>query len=499
MHRIFRPSRSLLSCMVSGPPRGWLPTLARRVASVRGTLNPSLRHVYRFSYGSRNKASGSGVEGEELGKPDRRRLVPSPNDPIHTSKNNVISMDKHFPITRGMYNEENRVAIMEFITRYGHGHPTNVEEDESKIADAIYGDEDVFRTSVEVTGGKQYSRETVKELIDGEQDARDERAVEVSEDNGYEEFNDRFDNFPSDGSIPWMALEMSSHRDGSIYNDTFVSRWKQDYRITDRNETWLEAMRLSCPSKDCILMGGTCRTHTAHRMLQICSIKLVETPVVDSSIELYGYIAARDRRNPLLNYIVNIGRDNPIIVEQGSLIEMTGPKRGIDLSRAVLIEYDMRIKRGKREEDDLQLIDGVSHVDEILSPSVPVTNRIQGDCGAINITRVCLDYAFEATVEVVISQVHTSFNLCLSCFTSGLHEEIQLFDGVIGESRGLRRHVLAVSKHKCLDLKFKVGLGSECFTEHCQSFKATNHGCASEQIKIEFASIFMRVTWSAMK
>lgn len=51
-------------------------------------------------------------------------------------------------------------------------------------------------------------------------------------------------------------------------------------------------------------------------MLQIFSVKLAKTPVVDGSIELYGYIAVRDLQDPLLNYIVKIGRDDPIIVEQ---------------------------------------------------------------------------------------------------------------------------------------------------------------------------------------
>ncbi len=73
---------------------------------------------------------------------------------------------------------------------------------------------------------------------------------------------------------------------------------------------------LSNPNKDCSLSDGTCTRHTQHSMLQIFSIKLAKVFGVDGSMELYGYIAARDLRDPLLNYIVNIGRDNPIIVEQ---------------------------------------------------------------------------------------------------------------------------------------------------------------------------------------
>jgi hypothetical protein len=178
---------------------------------------------------------------------------------------------------------------------------------------------------------------------------------------------------------------------------------------------------------------------------------------------------------------------------------MTGPKRGINLFCNVLIEYDMKIKTGEQEKDDLQLIDGVRIIDELLTSSKPCTNRIHGDSGAIDIARMCVSYAFEATLEVAISEVHSSFDLCLSCYTSGVDEEIWLFDGVIGEPYGLRRHGLAVRRGKCLDLKFKVGSGFECSAEYCHSFKATSHGCGSAQIKIGFALVTLKVTWSSLE
>ena len=37
---------------------------------------------------------------------------------------------------------------------------------------------------------------------------------------------------------------------------------------------------------------------------------------------------------------------------------MMGPKRGIDLMDFALIEFDVRIKTGEQEKDDLLLIDG---------------------------------------------------------------------------------------------------------------------------------------------
>ncbi|KAF8656164.1 hypothetical protein HU200_011901 [Digitaria exilis] len=402
--------------------------------------------------------NGSGVTDEELDKPNKRHLIPSANDPIQTTKDIMISMDKHFD----MHNEINRAAIQDFITHNADVRPGNIE-DGSKIN--MYGNEDVCKRTMEVTDGKQDARLAAKEVADVE-DVSDQRASEVSYDDAYEEFTDCIDNYPCDGFDYWITLERSSHRDGSIYctRGSFGYAWKNDYRIADRNE-----------------------------------IKLAKTPVANCSVELYGYIAARDRLDPLLNYIVNIDRDEPIIIEAGSLIEMTGPKRGIEFSCNVLIEYDMRIKTGEWETNDLQLIDGVSILDELMTLSKPYTDRIHGDCGAIDITQMSVENAFEATVEVLISEVRSTFDLCLSCFTSGLHEEIRLFSGVIGESCGLRRHVVAVRKGKCLDLKFMVGLGPDSFAEHCRSFKATNHGCSNEQIKIESALVSLTVTWSSLQ
>jgi hypothetical protein len=79
-------------------------------------------------------------------------------------------------------------------------------------------------------------------------------------------------------------------------------------------------------------------------MFQFFSVMLSKILIKNGSIQLYGYIAAWDEKDGMRNYIVNYSRDNPIGVQQGSLI--------------VLIEFDMRIKTGVHEEEDLLLIDG---------------------------------------------------------------------------------------------------------------------------------------------
>lgn len=179
---------------------------------------------------------------------------------------------------------------------------------------------------------------------------------------------------------------------------------------------------------------------------------------------------------------------------------MAGPKRGIELIDTILVEYDMRIKTSKQEKDDLQLIDGVSYIDGIrdVEDRSIFIRRIYGESGIIEITGSRLNFGVEATVEVIISEVYNSFNLHLTCFTSGLEKEIWLFDGDIGESGGLKRSVVAVKIDTSIDFKLKVASESSRTTKHCCSFMADQHGSVSHEIKTDPALISVKVTWSTL-
>jgi hypothetical protein len=73
-----------------------------------------------------------------------------------------------------------------------------------------------------------------------------------------------------------------------------------------------------------------------------------------------------------------------------------------------------------------------------------------------------------------------------------------LFDGAIGESRGLKRSVVAVEGRSFIDLKFNVGAPLSTPGQHCCSFKAETHGHVTQSIKTEFALIAVKVTWSTL-
>ncbi|VAI91424.1 unnamed protein product [Triticum turgidum subsp. durum] len=285
-------------------------------------------------------------------------------------------------------------------------------------------------------------------------------------------------------------LPKSTHRDGSLYRDTHS--WKRMYNVHDRSETRLP------DSIDCDIRNGECIRHRPNRVLQIFSLKVAELTVDLGPVELYGYIAVRDYLDALRNYVVNISRDDPIIVKQGSLIDMAGLKRGIDLISTILVEYDMRIKVGKEERDDYQLIDGVTDIDDMGPWNCALKNRIRGDCGAVDLTIARVDDAVMANIEVAVSEVQSSFDLRLHCSIGGYNERIRLFNGTIDESRHLKRSVVAVADGSILVLKFKVASGPSGSAERCCSFQADTHGLDTREIKTGFGLISVKVTWSTL-
>uniref|UniRef100_I1QCP2 DUF6598 domain-containing protein n=1 Tax=Oryza glaberrima TaxID=4538 RepID=I1QCP2_ORYGL len=238
----------------------------------------------------------------------------------------------------------------------------------------------------------------------------EDRRSEMQEQRGGIDVNDDDKDVTDDEDYSLdIVLPKSRHSDGSIYRGIMDTWWKKELRIADRNE------------------------------------------------KLYGYIAVRDDLDPLLNYIINFSRDDPIIVEQGATLIWT-----------LGLWY------------------------------LPYSIEIPGDYGAVDITVAHLNNAVEATVEVVISEVQSGFNLLPGCLTSDLNKEMRLFDGAIVESRFLKRSVVAVNWKSSIDLKFKVGASPSSFYQHCVSFKAKIHGHDTQEIKTDFALISVKVTWSTL-
>ncbi|CAN6302900.1 unnamed protein product [Urochloa humidicola] len=470
MNRFSCALRPLLSFMASATSRWWLPVHARRNSPLMVFPYPPARGVSRFPSEPRNMVTISQVEGEESGKPYM-------GPPISSANVITLSQDnKQFTATQGTKSIDTGGIILEVIAGDERSN-----KDACRVAsETICVKHNTLMQVVKHTDCVKEDQRSAMDNHRGEIVASGDKVV--SDDEEYTVNN---------------VLEKSRHRDGSIYRgmDTW---WKQNYYIANRNETRLEAMTYSDPT-NCIIRNGTCMEHFPRRMLQILSIKLAKIPVDCGLVKLYGYIAVRDELDPLLNYVINLSRDHPIVVEQGSLINMAGPKRGIDMMDNTLIEYDMRVKMGEEEKDDLQLIDGASIIGSVGTWNQPFTFHIPGDYGAVDITLSRLRSAVEATVEVLLSEVQISFDLSLSCLSSGLNGGIWLFNGTIGESCGLKRSVVAILRRSSIDLKFEIdALSPSSSEQHCCSFQAKTHGHDTREIKTALAFISVKVTWSTL-
>jgi hypothetical protein len=182
------------------------------------------------------------------------------------------------------------------------------------------------------------------------------------------------------------------------YKTRYEMKRGYSFDMADRTETPLE------------LDDTTCGDDMPCAMMQIFSLKLARAPTGGGpAVQLYGYLAARDEIDYKLVHVFNRGREDPITVRRGSLIEMTGPKRPIAVMCCdVLLEFDMRIKNGDNEDDDVRLIDGASFFHGLHMPYRPRKVRLDSACGgAVDMSFAHVDYAVGAMVDVVVAEVHT--------------------------------------------------------------------------------------------
>ncbi|CAO2044948.1 unnamed protein product [Urochloa humidicola] len=314
--------------------------------------------------------------------------------------------------------------------------------------------------------------------------------------------------------IPAPVIRGSKHADGSIYRqDThFCHRL---YRLDDIRETPL--MQAKINFEKCSPNWFTCRRHNGCAMMQIFSLKLtnhsaITTPAV-APIELYGFMAVRDLLDPLRNYVFNRTRDDPLVLYPSSddpssplLIQMASPKRGIYLQARALIEFDMKIKRGEAQDEDLQLIDGASTISELTPFHGVYTQRILGvgdDHGvvaaaaAVDISVALLRHAVEARIYVTLSGLpEDGLRLSLGCNVSKLPEEIQLFDGFVDKPGVLiNGFVVAAVFNGPLMLYFKVKQAGRVI-RRVAGFPAKAHGCSQQSQSLHVADAEVMVTWA---
>lgn len=301
------------------------------------------------------------------------------------------------------------------------------------------------------------------------------------------------------------VIDGSKHRDGSIYRPE-VHHLHRLYHLPDTSETArLKPMSHGLPAGLYPLQTTLGLCHDANILSSSPSYHLEQQPVVPFSYTgswLFVICWTLFR-----NYVFNRTRDNPYIIQDMNVdpfIYLFGPKRGIYMQCLVLIEYDIKIKRGEQEQDDLSLIDGVVTCCELSWISGLFTYRIKGDYGAeVDISRALLRGAVEATIEVWIIELtkhdgrNANLDLLISGFLPRITGESKLFRGIIDEPCELDRFVVAARKNSYLFIFFKV-LGAS-YEVGKFAFKGAAHGCSFYRKELDFATVEVKVTWSALE
>jgi hypothetical protein len=271
----------------------------------------------------------------------------------------------------------------------------------------------------------------------------------------------------------------------------------------------LEPMTPSYSEQDCKPCVADCQWHIGGSMMQIFSLKLAEISNFATrapgagAIQLYGFMAVRDLLDPLRNYVFNRTRDNPFTIGDVSypFIQMTGPKRGIAMNARVMIEYDMRIKMGESEQDDLLLVDGAATFSEITN-FIPYIYRINGDCGmAVDIRLAHFSRAIEATAQVWVYKLKDgcgSLNLTITCHVSYMPPQIKLFQGPIDKLGDQNRFVVAAKLNTLMITEFKLVHQHDSISQRFESM-VMPHGSKFHYAKLaDLATIGVEIFWSIL-
>ncbi|KAF8762504.1 hypothetical protein HU200_009475 [Digitaria exilis] len=125
--------------------------------------------------------------------------------------------------------------------------------------------------------------------------------------------------------------------------------------------------------------------------------------------KVYGFVAARERFDPLRNYVYRCEIENCESVSMKrktgvARLSLTGPARVISMTTRALIEFEIHARNEDEStgDDDL-IIEGCTQLDRIFkSNSFVEHRRLYGERCALDIKYMALINAVEAKVEVTV-------------------------------------------------------------------------------------------------
>ncbi|CAL5090911.1 unnamed protein product [Urochloa decumbens] len=232
--------------------------------------------------------------------------------------------------------------------------------------------------------------------------------------------------------------------------------------------------------------------------------------------KIFGFFAARDKIQPLRNYVYRRGMDNYEAVsvkrKMGmARLSLTGPARGICITSHALLEFELCVRAEDPPEDEAKgdiLIKGCTEIDNVYeTKSFVRTGRLYGEKCGLDVKFAVLVNAVQATVDVEILRAPVcGLDLKLYAKTSGFSDVIRLFEGVAEAGRRLSS-VVAVVWRSHLDLCIRGSSVDNGLSQNlpyqewkCRFDDAGYHGTVSEKVDLfDSVTILAKVTWKAVE
>ncbi|CAL4891473.1 unnamed protein product [Urochloa decumbens] len=231
--------------------------------------------------------------------------------------------------------------------------------------------------------------------------------------------------------------------------------------------------------------------------------------------KVYGFIAARERFDPLRNYVYRCDTENcesvPVKRKTGvARLSLTGPARVISMMTRALIEFEIHARsEDETTGDDDLIIEGCTQLENMFkSKSFIEQGRLYGERCALDIKYMVLINAVEARVEVTVLRLGSarpsSVNMKLYAKTSGFNEVIQLFRGTAPEPGVRMSFAVAVERHSGFDLYIEgspkddpiLGQKLRPYQWWECGFASGYHGTSEEVAELgELAAFSVKVTW----
>ncbi|CAL4898463.1 unnamed protein product [Urochloa decumbens] len=235
---------------------------------------------------------------------------------------------------------------------------------------------------------------------------------------------------------------------------------------------------------------------------------------------IFGFVAARDRVQPLRNYVYKreIRNCEAVSVKQNTgmaRLSLRSPIRVISMVSHALIEFELCVQTEDRPDDEPKgdcLIEGCTEFTNFLaSKSYIEHRRLYGYNCALDVKLAVLINAVEARIDVKVLRlgaIANGINLKVYAKTSGFREVIRLFEGAAPKPGDVMCFVVAVETYNYLDLYIEGSPGDSAVLEQKEQARSlwkcsfgSGYHCSDEQVAElgNFGEVLVNVNWKSYR